>query len=326
VREGLHQCRWPSCIACASLAMIMVTGCAAPQDGARPASDRLSGAPTPDRAERPLLREQGLAVRRVRITDDPHRIAAAFGPYAGSAPLPDELTDRLDRSGLRLILIPISELDAVLSALGDAPVDRTVWHGQATTWRPVVERTLFADDVVGVEGRLRTFDAGTMRLLMRGWTLMMEDGLHVHLELLPDLDQTRPREMDRLLGRPRYTGVRFLSLYCELLFSPDMACLLTMERPGVTWAPGAPGVGEARDGAGGSGGAEERGAESASAAGPSVDAPTGAPGPGPAFVPPRTLGEVLFRAESARSGREVIVLVPRVFIDAPAEPGEGSSS
>ena len=311
---GLHVRTTMAIFVAAAACMAGCTSPASTSGAASSMAAEQSAAPTPH----PMGREHGLAVRRMRVADDAALMAGALARYADTSPLSKELTERLDRSGLRVVLVPLTDLERVLSELGGVSIDRTVWHGQATTWRPLVERTISGQDVVGIEGRLRTFEAGTMRFLLRGWTLMMEDGVHLYVELLPDFDQTRSNEMDRLFARPQFEGERFLSLHTELLLDPDHACLITVEQPGATWkvaeSDAAGAVRSERDrgeGAAEDGDAPDRAREPARGGVPMTGA-----GPGPDYLPPRTLGEVLFRAEGRLRGREVVVVMPRMAPDA----------
>jgi hypothetical protein len=233
--------------------------------------------------------DSGLLVRRWQVEDD-GRIGAALA-RRGEAPwLDSDTRDRLARNGFRLVRLHADGIDALREELGGTSVDVEGWHGQAYDWRDVATRAV--DDEprpIAVDGRVRLFEGGRLRLMMRGWTIFMEDGPVLTVELRPEHDRSRRRRpdrvYDRVLGRSRFDGERFDALTFELLMEAGWVYVLTGETPGVEWS------------------AAEAGARRAGA---------GAHAAGPDVVAPPTVGERLFTLEAEHPRRDLLLIVPRI--------------
>ncbi|MBT8485919.1 MAG: hypothetical protein HKO59_15590 [Phycisphaerales bacterium] len=227
--------------------------------------------------------DSGLQVREWHVADTP---AADLGPtllrFGVVDTLEDGVTQGLARNGLRLVLVEVDRVDELLAALGGASLDRDGWYGQAYDWRPVATADLMRPaETVAVDGRVRRLQGGTLRLLVRGWTLLMEDGPVLQLELRAEHDRRQPTRIDQVLGRTPPGRERFDGVAVEVMLEPGNALVLTCESPSVDW--------------------------DADAAAPATDG-----GVGPDVAAPLTLGERLLRIDATPPRRGMLVFVPRI--------------
>jgi hypothetical protein len=110
----------------------------------------------------------------------------------------------------------------------------------------------------------------------RSWTVLMEDGPYLTLELLPQLRRQQEPSLYRLLGNAGQEGEVLEALAFEVELESGYVYVLTGERPAVEWidVPGDP-------------------------AGPNVETPD-------------TLGEFLFSQRTEPKLRTLLVFVPRI--------------
>ena len=249
-----------------------------------------SGAP----AGMPVGR-QGLAVRQWRVADPPPNVADVLARHARGAACDESTRQRLERNGLRLVRVPLPQLDALATDLGRLSRNVEGWHGQAYDWRGVIEAAIDPDGAaVAIDGRVRRLVDGRLRLLIRGWTLQMEHGPRLCLQLLPEYDRTAPTPLDLALGRRPFVGRRFTDLWTEILLEPGFGYVLLGLPPSLK-SPGQS-VEDEEQVVADETGDDER-LDRAATIGP--DAP-----------PPLTLGEVLLRSGSSRTDHEVLIFVP----------------
>ncbi len=259
--------------------------------------------------------DNGLRVRRWRVADRTEVIEAALLRYSNGDAVEEEIQARLERNGFRLVRIALEDIENLLAVLGGAMLDMDGWHGQAYDWRDVATRLIDPEGMaMAVDGRVRRFSDGELRLMVRGWTLRMEDGPYFYLEMLPELDMSRPNRLEQALGRDVFEGERFTAVSFDLLLESSYAYVLTCETPGVEWGA---------DNGEGSPDGESWGEESA-VGGDDEPAEAEVAVVGPDAEPPWSIGEVLLRFEFEAPGREMLVFVPRI----PAElyPGRSSMS
>jgi len=265
-------------------------------------------APTSPEAARSAQRilptsDNGLAIRQWRIADDPARIASALMRHADGEVLDELSRERMARNGLRLLRIPAADVEALLADLGGATLNVDAWHGQAYDWRTVADWPIETTGrAIAVDGRVRRFEGGRLELMIRAWTMLMEDGPYVRLQMLGQHDRSRPSRLAQMIGRRVFEGRRLPSISLDLLLEAGWAYVLTCERPSVEWEPveddapaPEPSAGELEE-------ADETG-----------DRGTGPPGGvGPDVLAPLTVGEVFFRIETMPPARELLVFVPRI--------------
>ncbi len=258
------------------------------------------GGTTEDAVGRLTGSNNGLELIKWLIDDQPSRIAEAMSRYTEPA-MEGSPTDRaLRRNGLRLVRIPLDSLDQLREELGGTKLETRGWHGQILEWRPLYALPLGRNPVtIAVDGHVRTYRGGELALLGRSWTVTMEDGPYLQLELVPAYLQTPPpRDYLQLLGTDRPQATEgFISMAVDLQLDPGFAYILTWEEPDTIWTA--------------AGGRSSSSEEEVDASTDSSLRPGGI-GVGPEFEAPPMLGQLLFSAESGRSGRGLLIFVPRV--------------
>jgi hypothetical protein len=231
------------------------------------------------------------------VGDDEAAIAAAFRRHAVREGDPVSAAgidrDALRREGFRIEALPKDSLVEFLSELGGTTVALSVWHGQAVDWRELAHRRLDGPTVAMSDGRARRIDAGWLRLLLRGWTLPLEDGAvsesSLELRWVPDAAESGRI----LLRRPARRAEPQTLLGPFRIEIPREFCVLVTSRP--------------PEAAGDADGREEPPPR------PEIDAEavrTGGAGP-PVELPP-TLGEILLREPGTPPRRTILVLRPRL--------------
>jgi hypothetical protein len=243
--------------------------------------------------------DAGLEMHWWIVAGDSGPIAAALRPYLDRPiPVPDTLRDRWRASGLRLVSVPLGDLDAIsrnLSLVG--PVERQ-WLGQRPAWTDAVRGPYLPRGcLISVDSGDVMLQPGRLRLLARCWAMPMpagDDGVPagLRLELAPQhaefvTPETRI-EVDTGL-RPRLRtedeGMIFTRLVLEMIAVEGEALLIVPEPPHVDWTVVLSG-----------------------------DAASPPPQAGPPIIPTPTLGEAMLSipaVDAARGARAIIVLVPR---------------
>jgi hypothetical protein len=268
----------------------------------------------------------GLEIRRWTVPDATSRSMSALAEFSEGSPLSEAVAQRLRRNGLRLARVPADRLDDLMATLGGATLDRTEWHGQVYDWRSLRDQPIESrGTAIAIDGRVRRFQRGEFRLLIRGWTLMMEDGPYFHLEMQPQYRLPRQNDLQRALGRVVDEPTEsFASVALDMRMQSGCAYVLVSEPPTTDWPafdrpatalPNLPST--LRQVAAGSLVETLR-----SGAAPAAATPAQAPTPrsrvgpddtiGPEAGAPRTLGEVLLPAMSSPPAREIIVFLPKI--------------
>ncbi len=283
--------------------LLKVTGmtCAGCASRAVPDADQASTAPASQMPGRLLASEHGLEVRQWVVPDEPDTVGAALRDHADGEAIGAARAADLRRNGLRFVRVPVQKINALRRDLGLTSMDVTAWHGQIYQWRQLQQHRIGpAGAAVAVNGYVRRFGPGRLRLMARSWSVPMEDGVYLNLELMPWYDPPRSPTLNRLLGR-RESGAILASMALEVQLRPGYAYVLTYESPEVSWPePGRPPQATDEDPAAARG---ERGA----------DSPAPQP-PGPWTDTPATVGELLFRGTLPRA-RGMLVFVPRIPAD-----------
>ncbi len=286
-----------------------LSGCGA-TGTVEPAAPSARSTATRQMFEQMLNTDNGLLVRRWVVTDSTAQIGAALMRYGDGAALSEAATLRLRRDGLRLVRIRAEQVDGLLAELGLTPLDVSGWHGQVVEWRELLAQPIPAEgEVVAVAGRVRTLEQGMLRLVARAWTVPMEDGPSLYLELVPELIAPRRLSIQDILGTPERPPEVLADLMVRTRLQPGSALVLTGEAPSAEWlAPPAdaePG-GTSRD--------QQDGDDESEPARSDF---------GPETTAPDTLGEFLFRNPGEPPLRTLLVFVPRLpgGADLSAAPG-----
>jgi len=327
---------WRGCVRCIALASLALCGCTSDQKPGKSQnpvpSDAVSGLGSPQNDRQGLvdaevIRERltgtnnGLEVRRWTVLDAPDRVMNVLSEHADGAACGQTNIDRLRRNGFRFIRVKAAEIDAVVKELGGATLDRNEWHGQVYDWRSLRDQSIDTHGTaVAIDGRVRRFDRGDFRLLIRSWTVLMEDGPHLHLEVLPQHLLPRANNLRLLIGeKPEDTGEAFATLALDLQLQAGFGYVLVSESPAIDWP-------QLDEPALMPDGGEEAGDVAAvpKGEGGEVSTPVAPPavrhkprvGPGENFGPeagtPRTLGEILLPSSVAPPTRELLVFVPKI--------------
>ena len=261
-----------------------------------PSSETMSAEQSEALRNRLTNTNNGLEIRRWHVQEDADRLVGALVRYTEGSAADELAAERLRRNGFRFVRVRLDDLDAVLTDLGGANVDRNEWHGQIPEWRSLIERNVDRQgQAVAIDGRVRRFERGQMRLMIRSWTVQMEDGPATHLEVLPRHHQPQPKDLRTLLGEGGPTGEGFGNMAIDLRLEAGWAYVLVGESPNQRWP-------------------DERSGNT-----PSPTVATARPpktGPldvaGPETDAPLTMGEFMLGVHSPAARRTVIVFVPRV--------------
>ncbi|MBM4051739.1 MAG: hypothetical protein FJ270_03205 [Planctomycetes bacterium] len=166
-------------------AIAMLTGACA---GSTPiATDRPEfgdASSTPVAAPLDGIQRPGLLTMRWTVPEEGFvldQTLATMEPCPDLAPIDHE---RLARSGLVVVRIPINELQHAVDILGGSYSDVRTWHEQALGWRDCVGQTASVRRVL-VDGGVTQLDGRDVRLLVRGWVMPTHDGAVVHVEFTP---------------------------------------------------------------------------------------------------------------------------------------------
>lgn len=143
-----------------------------------------TGAPAPIAAPLDGIQRPGLLTMRWAVPEEGFildQTLATMEPCPDLSPVDHE---RLARSGLVVVRIPIEELQHAVDILGGSYSDVRTWHEQAIGWRDCVAQTASVKRVL-VDGSVTQLDGRDLRLLVRGWAIPTHDGAVVHVEFTP---------------------------------------------------------------------------------------------------------------------------------------------
>ena len=244
----------------------------------------------------------GLEVRRWAIRDQGDSALAALIRHADGVAADEHTLARLKRNGFRLVRVPVEHMDALSLDMGGAAYDANEWHGQVHTWRSLLAQPVSeAGRAVAIDGQVLRFDRGEFQLMIRCWTVQMEDGPYLHLEVLPRRRVPQVGDLRRLLGDEDETAASqaFGSMALDLQLQAGYAYLLLGESPQIDW-PGLDAPPAANDEPQTAATAEPR---------PSRTGPIDMIGP--EATAPRTLGEMLLLPDPP-ANRIVLGFVPKI--------------
>lgn len=209
----------------------------------------------------------GLEVFTFLSSADDEQFARALAPFTlEPVPIQPGLAQLWSQHGLRLVSVPITELQALSRRLGLSRSTERQWLGQATSWTEIVsapERTQSFTIALDAE-RLR-LPPGHLRLLTRAWIVPLtptplpptdqtntqrndantpDAGLTI--ELVPQHRESRTRDdrigisLDLPTLEPGAEGLVFSRLLARMTVRAGRAFVLVPERPGVVWDQPAP--------------------------------------------------------------------------------------
>ncbi len=192
----------------------------------------------------------------LRVTDLRPDLAELLAPYADRpVPLGETERARWRAAGLRLVAVPLAELDALREGLRAAgPVQRQ-WLGEIPRWTDIVAGPVSRERrAIELEGHRLVLGPGRLRLLARCWVAPGDDGADgpeavLRLEIAPQhvpilSDRERLAREAGLHERPsgEDEGVVFRRLTVALSLREGEAYLIVPESPSVEWGGPGPGV------------------------------------------------------------------------------------
>ena len=215
--------------------LLIPAGCAS-----SPGDDPSAGGPVPSAPGirgRAVIRQlvntdNGLELQKWLVANDPQTIGRALQKYQAGDVIDEAAVRTLRRDGLRLVRVPKDQLKDLLGELGPASV-QIAWHGQILEWRELQHQPIPQGAVVAAGGRAHRLEPGRVRLLARCWTIQMEDGPYLNLEVVVEFKRPSGPRLQRLLGARGLEGRVFATTGVELLMEDDFAYVVTGESPGV---------------------------------------------------------------------------------------------
>ncbi|MFO0874738.1 MAG: hypothetical protein U0575_12310 [Phycisphaerales bacterium] len=274
-----------------------------------------------------MAADNGLEVRKWVVQDDAPRIAEALRHYG--APVDDPALEAdLARNGFTLVRVDQADVEALLQEIGPALSDMRSWHGQAPRWRELVRHGARDSIAAVVDGRVRVFSDGAVSFVARAWTLPMEDGAIMQLEMRSEFEMVARGYRDLVRAEvPR--GETLPPGTIELEVGVGEAWVMTCITPRDTMPPtdeatkatdsrgtGSKGTHSTGTGAKGSA-SKETGSKAPAARSGDSKAPS-ARGPvpddavfGPDTQLPQTLGQMLF-ASDVPATRTLLVFVAKL--------------
>lgn len=194
--------------------------------------------------------DSGLEIRWWVVDDRNGTLGSILSNYEErSVGASDDSQARWAANGIRIVNIPLKDLGRLRSVLPLIGAVHRRWMGQVPSWTEVIRGPDQPGPLrVALDNGLIELPAGSMRLLVRGWTAPMpidDAGLGpvLHLELVPQHKESG-RRMDRLalgtnLSRRLAVedeGQLFSRLLMELNIRGNEAYLIVWEEPGVEWS------------------------------------------------------------------------------------------
>lgn len=298
-RQALLMCVALGCAGCASKsrATAPVSGDALQQSLSNSTVSKAAGGTTRDSSRLPGT-DNGLEIRKITVPDQPDRFLPTIAKNMHGSAVDPDTQIRLERNGLRMARIPVENLDQLLADLGGASLDLNEWHGQAVEWRPLQKRPIGPmPRAIAIDGNVFRYLGGRMSITLRAWTMQMEDGPCLHLEMLPRFEADRSGSTHRLIPRNTDESIEvYPSMALDMQLMPGFAYVLFGEQPQARW-PDAPRAEESL--------AQPAPAPAKRSIGPmDVTADEGAP--------PVTFGEFMLVGDRQPIMRGMVVFIPRI--------------
>lgn len=253
--------------------------------------------------------KNGLLIRVWVIQDNPQRIAAAMSKLGVEEILSEKQREDFRRNGLRLVRVWAEDIDPLLKAFDGASSNTAAWHGQVYNWSELLHREIKAQPIaVAVDGHVKRYKNGTFRLMLRSWTVTMEDGPRLQLQLLPQFDKTQRRSIRGFQTDRSVQGEVFRSFMVETLLEAGFVYVLTYASPQAVWE-----IGEASD--------NEKSRDAASiddgdnSSDSTVVAKNGIGVAGPGTILPPTYGELMYRTGGQVPTRRILIFEPTIPLE-----------
>ena len=253
--------------------------------------------------------KNGLLIREWTIEDNPQRIALAMSKFGIEELLEESQREDFRRNGLRLVRVWAEDIDPLLKAFDGASSNTAAWHGQVYNWAELLRRQVKAQPIaVAVDGHVKSYKNGTFRLMLRSWTVSMEDGPRMQLQLLPQFDKPQRISIRGLRADSSVQGEVFRSFSVETLLEAGFVYVLTYASPQAVWEIGKM---PSKDKHQGETASDDT--EGVSDSGSAVIGGLGVVGPG-TILPP-TYGELMCRNPGRFPTRRILVFEPTIPLE-----------
>lgn len=236
-------------------AAVLLGGCAPaavdPRNPVRPAVTPTEQASAILDRPRSPGEEDGLEVVRWSVADNETAIRRALARHGMRDISLGTTVEALERHGFRAAVIAEADLPKFLIDIGGTTTAITVWFGQVPSWRDAARTMLDAPRVAMISGRAERLHAGWLRLMVRSWTVPLEEGAVMDLQVAPQLVSDAPDVSD-LRNRDVLRGTLWpeATVHAEL---PRASALVILSAPpkqdaeedpeGPAERPDRPGVG-----------------------------------------------------------------------------------
>ena len=250
--------------------------------------------------------KNGLLIRVWVIQDNPQRIALAMSKFGVEEILNETQREDFRRNGLRLVRVWAEDIDPLLKAFDGASSNTAAWHGQVYNWAELLHREVKSQPIaVAVDGHVKRYKNGTFRLMLRSWTVSMEDGPRLQLQLLPQFDRRQRRSIRGFQVDRNVQGEVFRSFSVETLLEAGFVYVLTYADPQAVWEIG-----------------EKSGDEKSQDATSTDDSDNSAAVvkrevgvAGPDTILPPTYGELMYRTAGQVPTRRILIFEPTIPLE-----------
>jgi hypothetical protein len=169
-----------------------------------------------------------------------HRIGPVMALF-DDAPLglSDEWRDRLRADGLRLVAVPMEEVEGLLKALVRSPVEERIWMGTVPMWQPIALGTpVDGSQMVRAGGTIGSYANGRFRFLMRAYPSRLSDS-DAPIRLETTIQFYQPTEDPFRLSQRRASqeGPMVPTSSLQIDLDGTYAVFLTAEDPLLEWKP-----------------------------------------------------------------------------------------
>lgn len=190
-------------------------------------------------------RHRGLELRVLTVDDSGDRVARVLAKFEQDHGVIDDAAYQIWREwGLRWVVVPIDQLDAVIAAQDLTQAMQIRWMGEFPQWRAIIRTGAINNRAVRIgeasDGVERTLH-GRPRLLGRVWTSpeLTDSGVVTRLHMDIAVQITRPAKRNQWEGVGHFTALDEGHLIDELRMSLSLdssqALVLVGEDPSVRW-------------------------------------------------------------------------------------------
>jgi len=195
--------------------------------------------------------QRGLELRVLTVDDAGNQVAQALSPYiddsgmVNSRAMQTKDRERWASWGLRWVVVPADELDAVLGSLTFTRAAQVHWMGEFPQWRPLIRTGQIHNGTVRVGDGLSSVRLeelnGRPRILARVWTTPEMIGsdararLHIDMAVQMTQEQHKNRWDTPAILTALDAGVLIDELKMSQVLDSTSALILVGEDPAIQW-------------------------------------------------------------------------------------------